>query len=404
MKSGTSKWLCIFALLAVITLATIQNAAALGITPGRLVLYAEPDLELTAHLKVLNNEHKAFKLTVFARGDLSSFVDIKQRTLEFTPADEYKEVDVLIKLPRKLGKPGTNELEIVAREVSPQEGAGEIAVGYLLSVVSQIYVMVPYEGRYIKASLDIVETEPGKAVKFFIPVINLGSDDLKSIKATLDIYSRDNKVATVFTNERAAKSNERVELAGVWNKDLVAGMYHVKATIDFDGETETLEQDFFVGGFLVELLDVSVSNFKLGDIAKFNILVRNKGNVEVKDAYSRIILNENTNRIADIQSTPVNVAPLETTEMNAFWDTSNVKVGVYEGELSLNYEDKSSSKPIKTTVTQDSIKVEITGVTAHAVAAGEEKGKFSVLWAIIIILVIANIAWFLYFKKKGKKK
>jgi hypothetical protein len=297
-----------------------------------------------------------------------------------------------------------HEAEIVIRETGVSFAEKEVSVNYLVSVVSQFYVMVPYPGKYIKAELNILEGKPGEEVSFFVPVYNLGEDDISKAKAIISIFDKDKKIAEFETNEKPVKSKQRVELVGRWLANVTPGLYHVAALVNYDGASVKLEKKLFVGEFLIKLLDISVKNFKLGDIAKFNILVENIGNIPLEDVYSRMLINDEVGKeIAKIESMPSPVEALAKEELISYWDTERVSKGDYSGKIILGYSDKSAERPIRMFVDENSIRTEIVGITAYAITRAETKAKISTLWWMIIALAVANVAWFIYFKRRQKK-
>lgn len=406
MKStNNTKYILSIIAVIMLILISIHTVSALGVTPGRIVINFEPGLEKTVTLKILNNEHKEFNAVIFARGELSRYITLKQDSIAFKASEDSKEISYSLKLPGKIAEPGTHQVDIVIRETGTAGEQGEISIGFLVSVASQLYINVPYPGKYIKADLDIIEAEPQEETSFYVPIYNLGEENIEKVKVTVFILDKGKEIASVGSNEKAAKSGERIELAAGWFANVTPGIYRAVAVVDYDNSTIKLERDFFVGKFLLKPLDIAVRNFRLGEIAKFSILVENIANIILKDAYSKILLNDDKGKnIADIKSEPLDVEPLSKKEIGAYWDTENVNKGEYRGKLILGYEDKSSERIIKTTVTENSIKTEIVGITAYAVATVERKNNLSLLWAIIIVLLVANLAWFIYFKKRKSKK
>ena len=397
--------LSVFALLFM--LSATQTVYALGVTPGRVVVNFEPGLEKSVTLRILNNEHKDFKAVLFARGELGKYATFAQDSVEFNSGDESKEISYTIKLPEEIAEPGTHPVDIVIRETKATIEGEEASIGYLVSVVSQLYVMVPYPEKYVAASIDIVGEKIGEEVKFYIPIYNLGEQDIGKVKAILYILDRGKKIAEVESNEKGAKTNSRAELAATWKADVAPGTYQVKAVVYYDGETKALERSFYIGEFLLKPLDISVNSFQLGGVAKFNILVENIGNQEAREAYSMMLLEEGEagKSIANIRSEPITIEVFSKEEMISYWDTEGIEKGIYSGKLVLGYENKTAEKLIRTRVEDSSIETEIIiGITARAITetGGMATNKIAILWWIIIALILANIIWFVYFKRRGK--
>jgi hypothetical protein len=393
-------------LLAILTMHLFLThfASAIGVTPARLVINFEPNLEKTITLKILNNEHRDFKAAIFVRGDLSSYITLESNVIELRHDEESKTISYTVKLPAKLDKAGLHKTDIVIREISSAQQDKGFNIGFIISVVSQLYVRVPYPGKYAEISLDILEAKVDDDVRFFVPVLNYGEEEIKA-KAKIFIFDNGDELARIDSDEKIVKPKERQELKATW-KSTSSGVFRAIAVLHYDGKTARTEKEFFVEEeFLIVPLDIAVEEFRLGEIAKFNILVRNQGNRKVYGVYSQISLfDENNNSIADIRSPAVDIGAFSEHELNVFWDTSDVEEAVYDGKLILGYEDKISEKLIRTEVTANSIKTEIIGITARVVyEEREEIDKNMILIGIILFLLILNIIWFIYFKRRVKK-
>ncbi|MCH8003657.1 MAG: hypothetical protein IH934_03410 [Nanoarchaeota archaeon] len=392
--------------LIILGILIIKDVNALGISPGRTTINFEPNLEKDITLTVFNSENKDFTATIFTRGELRNYVELEQTELKFSSEESQKSFNYKIKLPEKIEKPGSHRVEIVVRQISKTKEGEDIVIGALVAVVSQLDVKVPFPGKYAVAHLDILGAKENEEVKFFIRVTNLGEEDIEKAKATILIYDSSNKeVAKIESDEKAIKTKNRKELKATWKAN-VLGSYRAVALVNYDGLLTKVEGSFRVGDFLLKPLDISVKNFRLGQIAKFNILVENSANREIKDAVAQLLLfDENENKIMDIKSGPTEIEALSKKELLAYWDTEGVKEGTYIGKLILTYEDNSYERQIRTAVTENSIKTEIIGITAFAIAAPEtESKKVPVLMLIMIILILSNIAWFIYLKNFKKSK
>ena len=294
------------------------------------------------------------------------------------------------------------------RELPSGDDEKEIVVGALVAVVSEIQVKVPYPGKYAEAKFNVVGADENKNVKFSLQVDNLGEVNIKSAKAFIYIYDiNNNLISVVKSEEKPINTREKKEFTANWNANVSLGDYKATAIVDYDGVIVNLESFFLVGDFFIKPLDISIKNFKLGGIAKFNILVQNLAIREVKDAAANLILlDENGNTVMDIKSAPTGIDASGKKELVAYWDTETVKEGTYTGKMILSYEDKTAERQLKTAVKENEIKTEIIGVTAFAVdvqESGSKPAKGSLLTIIIVVLVLSNVGWLIYYKKFRKK-
>jgi len=233
-------------------------------------------------------------------------------------------------------------------------------------------------------------------------------DDVNKANAEIiimDLYGK--VIEKAYTNEAEVPGMGRAELsAQIDPSNLMPGVYRVIAKVTYDGFVTTAENTFYIKDFLLIPLDISVRDFTLGEIAKFNILVENIGNVDVRDAYSLMLLDKEGENVANLKSVPIDFKPFEKKEMVSYWDTKDVKADEYDGRLLLRYDDKTDEKKIKTIVGKNSINTEIIGITGYAINK-EERGSpisGSPLVILIVLLVMVNVGWFVFYFLSRKKK
>lgn len=393
-------------LLSLIVILSISNVISLGITPGRTTLDYHSELEKEVSFSVLNNEHKNMQVLLIIQGELNSSVTLFDSLVEFQPAEESKQFKYRIKLPSAIGKiPGLHSAEIIALEV-PKAGAGGTYVGATVAVVSQIYVYVPYPGKYLDADLNVLDAEENGTATFIIPVINRGKLDIKEARAVIDIYdSLNRKIETIETDYHSVKSGSRTELSGKWQVNAVSGSYFAKTALLYDGETRNFDRQFAVGIQSLKIESILVNNFRLGEIAKLQILVENKWNAELKSVFANLLVFNNENQImADVKSASEDISAFSKKELIAYWDTVGVKEGEYSGKLMARYGEKSTDKNLVLKVSEDSL--DVVGV-GYAIMPKVSRGIeiTSILTALVILLIIANISWFVFFRRiMGKSK
>lgn len=396
-----SRFLGILMLIAAAALTLSISANALSVSPGRTTVNFEPDLDTTMTLRIVNSQQKDFQAAVFVRGELGKYVQLSDSFVDFKANESTKEIKASLKLSEKLARPGVHSSDIVVREISSLEGNETINVGALVSVVSEIRLNVPYPGKFVEADLNVLSPEgiEGEA-KFFVRVSGKGSEEINNATAMIFIYdSGSNEVGRVSTGSRHLSPGENSELSAAW-KPKNPGSYKAVAVVNYDGSTAKSEKQFLVGKFFLKPVDISVKNFRLGEIAKFSILVENVGNTEVKSATSRIILDDASGRIAELRSVAIDVPAFQKKEMESFWDTEGVKPGDYKGKLILEHDSKSLERELNVRVASDSIKVEIAGVTGFVTKAEAKKEANWLLIAAILASVLAAAGMAFYFLRR----
>jgi len=186
--------------------------------------------------------------------------------------------------------------------------------------------------------------------------------------------------------------------------DVNAGVYHASVKIDYDGKRINLEKNFNVGNLFIEISKVEVNDFVLGGVARFDIYVESKWNEMIEGVYGEMIVKDKKGTIYIQSKTPaVDIPAYEKSKLQAYWDTKDVQIGLYDVLLRLNYAGKTTEKLIETQVNIDSIRTTL-GPTAQVVA---ERSKIlsrdNILVLLLVVLVIVNISWFFYFKKRKRE-
>jgi len=379
------------------------DVRGIGVTPGRKTIEFEPNLYEKITFTILNNDHKAFNALVYVEGDLKDYVVLEKNLVEFREEDNSKPFTYTVKLPEKMDEPGDHWAKIVIMELPPGLSEEEIKGQFVIAttaVIHQLLVKVPYPGKYAEIDLSIAEAQPQETVNFFVKVYNIGTQDILRAKATIEIKGPTNEViGTAETEEVSIKSKERKDLAAYWKADVNPGVYHAVATLKYDGKIAKVEKNFYVGNLFIEIKDVTVKGFRLGGIAKFDILVESKWNRKIENVYAEMIITDaRGDTIADIKSASVDIEPLQQKTLHAYWDTEGVEKGVYDARLVLHYAGRTTEKKLKTYVELENLRTEIVGVTAKVLRRKE--GGYDILTPLVIVLVMINIGWFLYFRRR----
>jgi len=376
------------------------NVYSLGLSPARTTINFEPGLKKTISFSIINSEKQDINLELYTRGELLSSISLERDKVSLSKDEESRQVSYSIVLPEKLS-PGLHTAEVIISQPS-ESPSGDSYIGTTLAVATQLYINVPYPGKYAEADLNILNKNG--ETDFIIPVSNKGEFDLVSIKANIDIYNDKNeKINSFNTNEISINSKNKGELIGILKPALI-GNYKAIVTIIYDGETLKLEKEFSSYEQGIELQQVEVKSFSLGDIAKFEMLAENKFNQELENVYSQTnIYNDKNELMADFKSQTYNIPVNSKKVLTSYWDTKGVKVGTYASKIFLKYSDKSYEKQVQFKVSEN--KLEVIGV-GYVISSSSSGGIniVSILIILVIILVLLNIFWFFFFRKKLKDK
>jgi hypothetical protein len=191
-------------------------------------------------------------------------------------------------------------------------------------------------------------------------------------------------------------------LAYKWKADVPIGDYLAKASLIYDEGTLNFEETFSVGNEDLELKEISVRGFTLGEIAKLEMLVENKWSEPISDAHVETkIMNDRGDIVSSFESATYDVEPLSKKVFVSYWDTAGVRVGTYETEVAVVYGEKSSVKALQFDVEED--KLTVIGLGYVISAEGDDSNTLMfVLIGVIILLVLVNLLWFFMFRKRFK--
>lgn len=403
IKLNYKLFICLIVLVTSIFL--IQNTLAIGVTPGLKSIDFEPALERTVDFSVVNSENKNMNVVIYVQGELNESIYLSENSFFMKSSESSRQLQYTVKLPSKLS-PGSHTADIVVMQLPEKSESGQAFVGTALAVVSKVNIVVPYPGKYVESELSVNNAGQGGDATIVNIVTSRGNLDIVSVRSNIDIYnSLYEKVATLNTEEISLSSGERAELVANWKAGVPPGTYKAVVTLIYDGETTKLEKQFNVGQNDLELQEVSVRDFTLGGIAKFEMLVENKWGEEIKNVYAQTEVFDNSgNVMADFKSPTYDLPALTKKVLTSYWDTGGVSEGTYDASIYLKYGEKSSQKDLKVKVSENSL--DIIGL-GYVISGKTQKNSTSsltlVLIVAVVILVLLNFVWFLIIRKKFKK-
>jgi len=369
--------------MLVFALVLTNSTYAVGIYfPSNNELDFKPGLEKTFNFAVSASR---MDVELSVSGYLSEYVTLSKTLIKSENTD--RTFKVIVKLPEKIENPGHHKVWIAAKEVIDNS---KISGNVGTSCDAMVYILIHIlnTGKYVEMILSAPNVNLNKPVNFAVNLKSFGKEDISSIKAAIDVYSPDNeKLATVYTDEKPLKSNTEETLhAQLSTIGYHAGTYSAVAILNYDGETKEDKKSFRIGELKIKIINYT-REFENDIINKFDIEIESDWGNDIKDVYSEIKINE------DIIKTPnIGLSPWEKKIITAYWDTTNIQAGFYDAEITIYYEDKTTTETGMVSV------IEKKGAFA------EEPGVIrlsttTMLILIIILLIIIDIIWI---TKKGK--
>ncbi|MFH1521790.1 MAG: hypothetical protein ABIF18_02415 [archaeon] len=382
----------------------ISSVCALGVTPARTTIDFKPNLERVIEFEIINSGGQDISLTLSAQGDLGKYISVSSSAISLLSSEGSRILSYEINLPDELS-PGLHTGEVLIAEVPQDTQLDGSYVQATLAVAIQLHIYVPYPGKYASSKMIIYNAVPGEDVVFVFPVVSQGEFDLTSVRANVDVYNKLNeKVGSFNTQSISVPSGEKKEIVYGWGADVPIGNYRAVASLIYDEGTISLEEMFSIGSQDLELQEIGVSSFSLGEIAKLEMLVENKWSEPISGVYTETkIMNDEGDVVSSFESASYDIDALSKKVFVSYWDTAGVRVGEYETEISINYGDKSSKSNLKFQVEENKLTVIGLGYVVSAEAAGESNALVTVLIIVIVVLVLINLLWFLLLRKKFKK-
>lgn len=246
----------------------------------------------------------------------------------------------------------------------------------------------------------ITNTKVDEPIEFKLGLINYGKEKVESTKATIVIKGPTNEeLGAFFTDSKSIMQNSEETLSGLWQTEN-AGTYFAEATIEYDGHIFELNQVFNVGELELAIEDIKINNFKIGQIAKLDIYLRNKWNKPL-NVNGRVEIFKKDKLVSSFNTLPVEIKDKSTAVMEAYWNTEGIETGEYDLSVKASYDGKTSEKTFSSVISLDNIKLK--DYASGKVAAGKDSNRTTLLIIAVIVLIMLNISLFIYINKKLKK-
>jgi hypothetical protein len=397
-------------ILLVLSIFIFSSAIAygLGVAPSREIAQYTTE-EQTFTFRIINNDHKNMQVRIYAQGELGQYVTADKAVYDIKSSDEEIPITYTIRIPSNL-QPGTRSAEIVVLETST-DTAGEADKTLLLSalgIVHELRVNVPYPGKYAEGVIYISEgnVNVNDSMLFTASIINKGTERINSIDTQLIIRGPTNgEIARIKGGSlKGLESKTSGKIDTAWTANVEPGMYSAEYVINYDDKILVIRKTFQIGTIHLRITDLTVGPFTLGAVAEFNVNMISEWNQPIDDVFGELqIIDGQGNVLSTIKTNNFQARPLATSSINAYWNTKDMDVGNYDVRVIMHYAEKTSERIFRTVVGINSIVVQDNNILANVITEEPRGGFNSVLTTLVIILIIINIGWFVYFKFLKKK-
>ncbi|MBU0757639.1 MAG: hypothetical protein KKF44_06220 [Nanoarchaeota archaeon] len=378
-----------FIVLCILLTSIVQ---AVGVAPSKSEIFFEENIEKTLSFRIINNEHKDAEFAVYMKGDLADYLSLENDRIKISASESEKSVYYRLDMPVKM-KPGPIHADIYVVEMSENGPGEDNLIKANIGVMHRLTVNVPYPDEYLQGILYISDAKPDEIVDFTVSLSNVGSEDLESIKGQIIITSSDGQsVAKISTDEILLESKKKSKLTAQWNARVSPGTYHALALIEYGEKVLVIEKDFDIGEPLLEIEELRIGSFKLGTIAKFDIIARNEWNNRINDVYAVTEIQDENNVVVETyKSSTVDVPALAKKELSSYWDTNSIEPGIFVINVKLNYLGRSREKAFELDVRENKIIVRDPTLTGQVIGEIDNAGGFDPKSMIMILISIVCI-------------
>ncbi|MBT5021257.1 hypothetical protein HOK51_06125 [Candidatus Woesearchaeota archaeon] len=423
-RTCKNKLVLLFTIIFLLILIVLSSsfACALGVIPSRKYYDFESNSIINNELTVMKDPGSKFTAQVYAKGELAEYISFEQELITSDAGSGSFNIPYTINLPTNIESAGNNMIEIVVEEV---QGEG-IGIGTLLSISAQVIIKVPYPDKYAEGKISIKGNKVGEPVYFTNRVYNLGSEDIDSVHANVEIIDPDdNKVGEVKSDSTNIATKSETNIVTSWIADVPSGEYTSVSTIYYDSATYQIRKKFSIGLMEIALYNLNVSSFNLGEVAKFDIALLNLWNTKLDNVYIKFgVYDDSGKRLGEYQTLPVSIAARGISSTDAFWYTKDIAPGKYKLKLEIYYGDNMFEKEVEIIVGMDYIEPVMEAISGQIVSRGadgkdvniaqpksrsdKEKDNNVLFISVIVISVLMSIIVnvFLikhYFNRRDKK-
>ncbi|MBN1275750.1 hypothetical protein JXA12_05695 [Candidatus Woesearchaeota archaeon] len=381
----------------------LSLVSGIGISPGRYEVDFSPWLEQEFSFVIINNEGQDYTVGIGVGGDLAEHVTLSDQEV-FVKGGSMAPFTARLELPAAIETPGRHVISFYVMEKSEESSGG---IGARVGVIPQIYVHVPYPGKYAEISSFIIADDKGgvnegEDTPGSFSIRSRGEEAITGARAEVSYYSLANGglLETVTYDDLTIPPISTITKTFTFT---TAGSppsdYRAVLRFFYGDEERNATKGFRVGSFDVELVEYQEVVERDG-IVPFAAKVRNlwKGRIAA-DATLRVP------GLEPATSARVGLVDFQQRELTVYLDTSSLPLGKNNGSLVIRAE-----KQVKGADNNEVAKeYPVTFTLVEAIVEVEERPGFltgsSVLHVLLVILILllAASVYFLVRVLKEKK-
>jgi len=373
-------------IICFLLLLSFTSAGSLGMSPSSFKFDFRPNLEENVVIRVADSDSNQL-IKVFVEGDLKEYVTINQES--FVGAGT---LEVIIKLPAALSKPGRHRILIGSVESKEMTVSGSI--GGVSAIQVPIDIIVPYPGKYAEAEFSVSDVNQGEDINYHAVISNLGTQSL-NLSYELSIFEESSMQLVIpkVKNYAFLETKEKLDVKDIINgSNIKQGNYIGFFEVDYEDRI-ILNDSFRVGTFFMNITDYDYK-FVAGKINKFTVYTKSFWNSPIKEAYLEVSVTDGGVMKDEFKTQIYSFQPWEEKKMEGYIDATNITEGRYVGNLFLYYDGKVTNKLVALYFEKQQL-------------SRTEKllyGALGIIVLFIMITIILVVKIFFIRRKNGKEK
>lgn len=303
-----------------------------GVSPAGYEFDFESGLSRTCEFTFIFDE--GVEVELYVEGSLKDYVTLDKESIV-----GREKVSAYLKLPESVYPPGVNIIRIGTREV----GLGNSGIGAFADIGGEIRVNVPYPGKYVELEVSAPNYNIGEVMNISVKATNRGKVDL-SISPFVQIFNGSEKIQNLETKDkRTIKPFESSNFYfSLDTSNYSFGEYNAVALADYGEEELSRDDDLFRLGHLnVEIINYTY-RFERNKINPFDIRIKSEWNSPIEEIYADVfVLN---NDYVSFRTSPIRLGSWKEGVLNGFIDTYSLKGEDFMANITLHYNNKTSSR------------------------------------------------------------
>ncbi|MFC1648647.1 hypothetical protein ACFL1B_04270 [Nanoarchaeota archaeon] len=344
---------------------------------GRVTIPFEPNLEYKGDVCIIPEGISYLYLE--PQGDIADLIELEVTEIDLSEGPGC--VKYSFTLPSEM-RPGIRTSQIMIMEKPPEGGA---MISAVVHIGHQIFIDVPYPGKWLEIDLQIPNKESGEEVPMKTKIRSRGEEVINIIKGKVDIYNWDDElVDTLDTNTVTNLASQgSSELIANWDSTgHPSGDYNAIATVTYDGSSETDDAIFKLGSMEVRLVEHTNTVFYRKGIVPFRLIAESYWSELIPRIKAHVDVYNGTTKLTEFDTLTQDIEPWKKKELDGYLDANVLGLETYDIKINLSFSGFSRIYDSKLVVAEEPVP------EVYEPSIFERLGKTKILLISTIILAI----------------